>query len=358
MRVIHARNAGLAWPEVIQLILSEGVPQETRAGRALALPEPLAVVYAKPQECVIFDPVRDANPIFHVMESLWLLAGRDDATWLDNFVSDFSKRFAQSDGRMHGSYGKRWRDHFPLSDYEGWAGPSSGTQDQLTESVNLLIEDPQSRQVVITMWNPVADLGVKGLADRPCNLQVLLRTDRIVNGKRVLDMTVTNRSNDVVFGMLGANAVHFSQLQQYLAARIGVDIGTYTQFAHNAHIYDWSLNKVDQSSAEVYSIYPLGYQAGVHEYPGVRPLVDDPETFDDELHDFLYDPDRARFNRYGNSHFERVAYPMWRVNDARLQKKWDLAAEWAQDIDAPDWRRATLEWIERRRVRKTKDTRE
>lgn len=355
MEVIHARNVNDAWPMAIHLVSYAGMSQETRAGSALVVPHPVATVYAKPTERVLFDPVRDANPIFHHFEALWMLDGRDDATWLDRFVSDFSSRFAEDGGRMHGAYGKRWRGWFGHPKHTGAENSVAPAMfDQLDEAVRLLREDPQSRQVVIQMWDPSADLGVPGLKDRPCNQNIMLRTDRANSNKRYLDMTVTCRSNDAVFGAYGANAVHFSILQEYLAARIGVSVGTYTQFSNNLHMYDWSLNKADYSSARESD--RILYRDG---YPGVRPLVDDPEAFDDELCDFLYDPHRALLDGYRNSHFERVAYPMWRVNEARLQKKWDLAAEWAQDIDAPDWRRATLEWIQRRAERaSTKDIRE
>ena len=94
MEVIHARNVNDAWPQAIHLVADAGVMQETRAGSAMVVPHPVATVYAKPAERVLFDPVRDANPIFHHFEALWMLAGRDDADWLDRFVSDFSARFA------------------------------------------------------------------------------------------------------------------------------------------------------------------------------------------------------------------------------------------------------------------------
>ena len=47
---------------------------------------------------------------------------------------------------------------------------------------------------------------------------------KIKNGR--LQMTVHCRSNDIIWGTYGANAVHFSILQEYVAARIGVDLGT------------------------------------------------------------------------------------------------------------------------------------
>lgn len=354
MRIIQARNVNYAWPQAIELVLGSGVSQETRAGVAFVHPEPVATVYQRPLERVIFDPVRDANPIFHHMESLWMLAGRDDATWLDQFVSDFSKRFAEDGGRMHGAYGKRWRDWFngrPHPDGTALMGRMQDRAkiDQLDEAVRVLREDPQSRQVVISMWDPSADLGVPGLKDRPCNTQIYLRTDRTVLGprqgdngirlnERVLDMTVTCRSNDAVYGAYGANAYHMSILQEYLAARIGVEVGTYTQFSNNLHIYDWSMDRVDIDSA----------RGGMGDgYPEGRRLVDDPESFDEELRAFLEKPS-GNFSRFNNSHFHLVAQPLWAVNHFRLGKKLDVAYEAADGIHAMDLRVAVKHWLKRR----------
>jgi len=50
-------------------------------------------------------------------------------------------------------------------------------------------------------------------------------------------MCVTNRSNDAVWGALGANAVHFSMLQEYLAVMIGCAVGKYWQVTNNLHLY-------------------------------------------------------------------------------------------------------------------------
>ena len=50
-------------------------------------------------------------------------------------------------------------------------------------------------------------------------------------------MTVCNRSNDMIWGLLGANAFHFSFLHQVMAESIGVPMGYYYQFSNNAHFY-------------------------------------------------------------------------------------------------------------------------
>src|SRR5690606_24922772 len=202
VKVIEARNVNDAWPQAIDYILSNGTRRQSRNGDVISVDVPVATVYQKPMERVLFDPVRDANPLFHLNEALWMLAGSDNAYWLDQFVGDFSKRFSEEGGRMHGAYGKRWRSWF----YSVTKGTSI---DQLEEAIRLLDNDPYDRQVVISMWDAEADLGVPGLKDRPCNTHIYLRADRyapsdngIIDGAphyvHHLDMTVCCRSNDAV----------------------------------------------------------------------------------------------------------------------------------------------------------------
>src|ERR1700676_933861 len=126
MHVIKVRNVGQALPLGIDYLLTHGCREESRAGPVIVAPEPVSTVYARPQERVLFSAARNANCFFHIFEALWLLAGRNDAVWLDQFVHDFLSRFAESDGRLHGSYGHRWRHHFDL---EGGGRP--GLPDQL-----------------------------------------------------------------------------------------------------------------------------------------------------------------------------------------------------------------------------------
>ena len=50
-------------------------------------------------------------------------------------------------------------------------------------------------------------------------------------------MTVCNRSNDMLWGAYGANAVHMSMLQEYLASRLEIAVGEYTQISDSFHVY-------------------------------------------------------------------------------------------------------------------------
>src|SRR5688500_9773404 len=140
MKILNVRNVEAAFFYGTSLLRAVGVKQSSRAGDVLVAPYPVMTIYERPWERVLFNPKRDANPFFHLFESLWMLAGWDDATWLDRFVSDFSARFAEEDGTQHGAYGFRWRKWFDDGEYEDG--------DQLSACVNLLKNNPNDRRVV------------------------------------------------------------------------------------------------------------------------------------------------------------------------------------------------------------------
>lgn len=120
------------------------------------------------------------------------------------------------------AYGYKWRSHFGY--------------DQIELAVRRLRENPEDRRVVLTMWDPRDEWRNADSKDISCNLQVIFST-RIDHDQRVLDMTVTNRSNDIIYGCLGSNVFHFTFLQEYVANLVGMRVGHYHQFANNLHAY-------------------------------------------------------------------------------------------------------------------------
>lgn len=316
MRTIFARNVNDAWLNAINLINEIGETEVSRNGMVQVAPFPVVTIYDNPIERVLFDPVRDANPIFHLHEALWMLAGQEDATWLDQFVGDFSARYAESDGVLHGAYGYRWREHF--------------AKDQLDAVVRILSADPSSRQAVIQMWDCEVDLEIPNLKDRPCNTQIYLR----IHGG-LLDLCVTCRSNDIVWGAYGANAVHFTILQEYLATRLGAGVGKFMQFSWNWHMYNSTEHLANRESAN-----------GWRTYPGTIPLIDDLRSFDKEVAAYVENPDSAIDAK--NTFLDGTARSMFMTNEARKAKDYEQARRWANAITAPDWKQATVAWLERR----------
>jgi len=224
VRVIDVRNVHQALYQGLAYIAVNGVRRDSRNGTVIVAPGPVVTIYRKPLERVVFWPERDANPFFHLYESLWMLAGRNDLKGLTRYVKDFDK-FSDDGRTLDGAYGYRWREFFNI--------------DQLKIIAGRLRDNPNDRRSVLQMWSPKHDLNLDPLStdadhlDVPCNLTATFQ----INTNGELDMAVFCRSNDMLLGAYGANAVHFGFLQEYMATWIGVPVGTYIQFSANMHVY-------------------------------------------------------------------------------------------------------------------------
>lgn len=215
VRTITARNVNHALVDGLWYLKAAGIEQPSRNGPVLRAPGPVITHYKRPWERLCMDPKRDANHVFHLMETIWMLAGENDVSWLLPFNSAFGQ-YAEDDKLQHGAYGFRWLTHFGVN--------------QIQE-VLLELEKPNTRRAVISMWDPKSDLGADK-ADLPCNTHIYFE---VLNGK--LNMSVCCRSNDMIWGAYGANAVHFSMLQELLALELDLRVGSYYQFSNNFHIY-------------------------------------------------------------------------------------------------------------------------
>jgi hypothetical protein len=258
------------------LLRYQGVTCPSRAGEVLVLPQPVMTVHHNPLDRVLLQPSRNPNHAFHLNEALWMLAGRNDALWLDQFVHDFSTRFAEPNGRIHGAYGKRWRKHFGM--------------DQINEIVNLLKRDPYNRQLVLTMWDPKADLGTI-VKDKPCNTHIYFRADN-----SVLDMTICCRSNDMVWGAYGSNIVHFSMLHEVIAALAEIPLGTLYQFSNNMHGYTSVVTPIVRDEPPRPSV------------PCTVPMVTVPSKFFEDV--YKWSGLNCETETYQNSWFDKVALPV------------------------------------------------
>lgn len=298
MEIVYARNVNGAFHEGLRRLTSQGVPEPSRVGPVFVMPTPVVTVYNRPWERVLFDETRDANPFFHLMESVWMLAGRRDAVWLDRYVRNFSERFAEDNGEMHGAYGYRWRRHFnPEKMPHGY--DDAYKFDQLLRVAEMLREDPMTRRAVLTMWDPEIDLGKPSL-DLPCNTHVYFRARKpgdleAIQGQDrtvpVLDITVCNRSNDAVMGAYGANAVHMSVMGEVIAGLAGMRLGRYYQVSNNFHVYERDLGKYTPRVS--YGEMDLYTSSAINKHPlRAQPICgdsDDPETLREEAERVLVD---------------------------------------------------------------------
>lgn len=320
MQIISARNVSEALILGLQAVNEEGLLRDSRNGPVKVFEYPVTTVYEKPDERVVFYPDRDANPYFHFMEGLWMIAGRNDVEWISRFNASIAN-YSDDGVTFHGAYGYRWRKHFGF--------------DQIDIIAEQLRANPDDRRIVLQMWDPKVDLA-RGGKDFPCNTAIKFR---IVDGR--LDMTVENRSNDMIWGAYGANAVHFSMLQEYMAAKIGVSLGHYWQVSTNFHSYMDTLKK---HSALLLEKPSSPYHTGeVEPFRMVNVSILDWES---QLEVFMQEGDRAM--GYTDPFFKRVAVPLLQSHRAFKQKDFAKAIALAEGCMAKDWSRATVEWLGRR----------
>lgn len=218
------RNLHNALPALLQELLSEGYALDTRNGEAVELTGHV-VALSRPWERIQVWPHRHANVFAQVAETLWMLAGRNDITWLQHYLPRASQ-FSDDGKTWRGAYGPRLRQWTSFA-----ASGSYTVTDQVMEAYRLLREEPGTRRVVLSLWDPARDLGAASL-DIPCNdtLQFLQRDNR-------LDLHVFVRSNDVWWGYSGINAFAWSVLQEMMASWLGLNAGRMVTFAGSWHLY-------------------------------------------------------------------------------------------------------------------------
>jgi len=190
-------------------------------GICLELPEPVTLVYEKPGHCWMRIPKRKWNPFLALAEIIWILSGNGSVEWI-SYYSSKMRDFQDGDHPdFHGAYGLRIRQ---------WETGGVGTIDQIGQVIKKLRENPNSRQAIINLWDPIKD-NLFQSKDYPCNNWVgyTLRNN-------VLDQTVVIRSNDLVWGT-PINAVQFTHIQAYVAGCLGVAMGKLTYVINNLHYY-------------------------------------------------------------------------------------------------------------------------
>lgn len=362
----------------------DGVVESTsRNGPVLKVVGPVTVTFERPRERVLFSRARDANPFLHLYEILWMLAGRNDVAPLTYYAGNFAS-YSDDDRTLNGAYGRRWRHSDggvipgqPVS----MGNPSHYDVDQLKIIVDHLRQKPDSRRAVLQMWNVEDDLLKVGdgspefSKDVCCNLSVCFSIHDTSNGlrytqadfvpeekrgqpigPRVLDMTVFNRSNDLVWGLLGSDVVHFSVLQEYVAACLSVEVGTYHHVTNDLHVYTKSNSGFYPErwlTDETPNYYELGDDDPSKSLTTVD-LVDDPETFDRELSILVEYHSSQRTipcqERLTEPFLKWVVDPMFFAFALHKNKAYSKALEKIDEVRSDDWRVAGRNWLLRRKV--------
>lgn len=165
-----------------------------------------------------------------IYELLWFLRGDTNARWLQQHGVRIWNEWADADGDLGHIYGYQWRS---WPDYDG------GFIDQISEAVNDIRNNPDSRRIIVSAWN-VADLRRMNLP--PCHMMFQFY---VAEGK--LSCQLYQRSADCFLGV-PFNIASYALLTMMMAQVTGLQPGEFIHTLGDAHIY---LNHLDQVNLQL-----------------------------------------------------------------------------------------------------------
>jgi thymidylate synthase len=160
-----------------------------------------------------------------IYELLWFLRGDTNIRYLHDHKVTIWDEWADANGDLGPIYGRQWRS---WPDYKG------GTIDQISQAVETIKNNPDSRRIVVSAWN-VAELPEMHLA--PCHA---LFQFYVADGK--LSLQLYQRSADIFLGV-PFNIASYALLLKMMAQVTGLQEGDFVHTLGDAHIY---LNHLEQ----------------------------------------------------------------------------------------------------------------
>src|SRR5574344_1216044 len=165
-----------------------------------------------------------------IYELLWFLKGDINAKFLqDNGVRIWNE-WADANGDLGHIYGYQWRS---------WPNYEGGFIDQISEAIDTLKTNPDSRRIIVSAWN-VADIPHMNLP--PCHI---LFQFYVANNR--LSMQLYQRSADIFLGV-PFNIASYALLLQMVAQVTGLELGDFVHTTGDTHLY---LNHIEQAKLQL-----------------------------------------------------------------------------------------------------------
>jgi thymidylate synthase len=165
-----------------------------------------------------------------IHELLWFLAGDTNVRYLQQNGVSIWNEWADADGNLGPVYGYQWRS---------WPTPGGGHVDQITELVDQIRRNPDSRRLIVSAWN-VADIGKMKLPPCHCLFQFYVADGR-------LSCQLYQRSADVFLGV-PFNIASYALLTMMVAQVTDLKPGEFIHTFGDAHLY---LNHVEQALTQL-----------------------------------------------------------------------------------------------------------
>jgi thymidylate synthase len=209
------------YPQVLRRILQYGERRSPRGLRTLDLGF-ASIMIVQPQKALPLGIGRKLNPAIAAVEAVQLIAGVSDPQLVLRLAPQFQRYL---DTAEDGS-----------GDRTFWGAYGDRIKMQVHCAVQKLTTDPNTRQAVVTLWDPWLD-NVQGKHDYPCTiaLQFWLQDG-------LLCMNTIMRSNDAWLG-LPYDMFQFTQLQASVAHALNTRPGSYRHTTLSLHLYETNFDE-------------------------------------------------------------------------------------------------------------------
>ena len=161
-----------------------------------------------------------------IYELLWFLKGDTNVKYLQDHNVRIWNEWADADGDLGHIYGYQWRS---------WPDYNGGHIDQISEVVEMLKNNPDSRRIIVSSWN-VADLPNMNLP--PCHAFFQFY---VADGR--LSLQLYQRSADIFLGV-PFNIASYALLLMMIAQATGLKAGDFVHTFGDAHIYSNHIEQV------------------------------------------------------------------------------------------------------------------
>lgn len=223
LATFEGNSANDVWGQAVCRLRAIGLRQPSRGGQTREILH-AALSISNPRQRWVQSRSPAINTAFAIAEIIWIIRGRNDRRFLSYWNRSLSK-FVGNAHFLHGAYGHRLVHHFGF--------------DQLVRAAKILDSSPDSRQLVLQIWDPTTDMpfgsGREQSKDIPCNVLSMLKVRR---GR--LEWMQIMRSNDLFRG-LPYNLVQFTSLQEIIAGWLAIAPGTFNQLSDSLHVYETDL---------------------------------------------------------------------------------------------------------------------
>jgi thymidylate synthase len=162
-----------------------------------------------------------------IYELLWFLNGSTNNDWLKERGVSIWNEWAAPDGELGPIYGYQWRS---------WPAPNGQHIDQISEVVNSIKTNPDSRRLIVSAWN-VADIPRMALA--PCHAFFQFY---VADGK--LSCQLYQRSADIFLGV-PFNIASYALLTHMVAQQCNLEPGEFIWTGGDCHLYSNHLEQVE-----------------------------------------------------------------------------------------------------------------